>query len=118
MATAAKVSIEEYLRTDYHPDVEYIDGELKKKPVVGFAHGETQGFIFKWFSDRYREWNIRCAVETRTRVSPERVRLPDVVVVAAHERRKAELDRPPMIAIEVISPDDTHHEMKRRAADL
>ncbi len=118
MATAGRVSIEEYLRTSYRPDVEYIDGELKQKPVVGFAHEETQGFIFKWFSDHYQEWNIRCAVETRTRVSPERVRLPDVVVVAAQDRRKTELNRPPIIALEVLFPSDSYQDLKRRAADL
>ncbi len=118
MATAAKVSLQEYLNTSYHPDVEYIDGELKEKPVVGFAHGEVQGFIFNWFSRHYQEWNIRCAVETRTRVSAEHVRLPDVVVIAAEDRRKGALDRPPLIAIEVLSPTDTYQELKLRAADL
>ncbi len=118
MATAAKVSLEEYLNTSYHPDVEYLDGELKEKPVVGFAHGEVQGFIFSWFSRHYGEWNIRCAVETRTRVSQEHVRLPDVVVIAAGDRRKGALDRPPLIAIEVLSPTDTYQDLKLRAADL
>ena len=28
MSTTAAVSLEEYLRTDYAPDMEYIDGEL------------------------------------------------------------------------------------------
>ncbi len=118
MATAAKISIEEYLSTDYRPDVEYIDGYLKEKPVVMFAHGETQGIIFAWFFERYQEWNIRCAVDTRTRVSADHVRLPDVVVVAAADRRKGELDRPPIIAIEVLSPTDTYRDLKERAADL
>ncbi len=113
-----RVSIEEYLRTSYHPDVEFIDGELRGKPLVGFIHGEIQGFLFNWFSQRYKEWNIRCAIDTRTWVSAERVRLPDVVVVAAEDRRKGALDRPPIIAIEVLSPSDTYKELKARAANL
>ena len=117
-AQAANVSIEEYLRTSYRPDVEYIEGELREKPAVGFAHGEIQGFLFNWFSQRYQEWNIRCAVDTRTQVSPERVRLPDVVVIAAKDRRKGALDRPPLIAIEVLSPTDTYQDLKARAANL
>ncbi len=118
MATAVKVSLEEYLNTSYRPDVEYLDGELKEKSVVGFAHGEVQGFLFSWFSQRYQEWNIRCAVETRTRVSAQHVRLPDVVVIAASDRRKGALDRPPLVAIEVLSPTDTYQDLKLRAADL
>ena len=118
MATATKVSMEEYLNTSYRPDVEYIDGYLREKPVVKFAHGETQGFIFRWFSEHYQEWNIRCAVDTRTRVNADHVRLPDVVVIAAEDRLKGELDRPPIIAIEVLSPTDTYRDLKERAADL
>ena len=118
MATATKVSVQQYLNTSYRPDVEYIDGELKEKPAVGFAHGEAQGLIFAWFLERYQEWNIRCAVETRTRVSAEHVRLPDVVVIAAGDRRKGALERPPLIAIEVLSARDTYQDLKLRAADL
>ena len=121
MATAAKVSrvsIDEYLRTDYRPDVEYLDGELREKPVVDFVHGETQGLIFAWFLQHYQEWKIRCAVETRTRVSTEHVRLPDVVVIAAENYQRRELDRPPLIAVEVLSPPDTYQGLKQRAADL
>ena len=121
-ANPVKVSLEEYLRTSYHPDVEYLDGKLGEKPVVGFAHGETQGFLFQWFSQHYAEWNIRCAVETRTQVSASQVRLPDVVVVAAQDRPKDEsrgaLDKPPLIAIEVLSPTDAYLDLKLRAADL
>ncbi len=39
MATTAGISIEQYLNTSYTPDCEYIDGELREKPVVGFSHG-------------------------------------------------------------------------------
>jgi Uma2 family endonuclease len=115
---STKISLDEYLRTTYRPDVEYLDGELREKAVVGFAHGETQGFLFQWFSQRYQEWNIRCAVETRTQVSAKQVRLPDVVVIAAPDRTKGALDKPPLIAIEVLSPTDTYLELKARAADL
>jgi hypothetical protein len=45
-STIARVSIDEYLRTSYRPDVEFIDGQLKEKAVVGFPHGVVQGLIF------------------------------------------------------------------------
>ncbi len=118
MATAVKVSLEEYLNTSYHPDVEYLDGELKEKSVVDFPHGEAQGFIFRWFSEHYEEWNIRCAVETRTQVSAKHVRLPDIVVIQPGDRRRGALLKPPIIAIEVLSPSDTYNDLKLRAADL
>jgi Uma2 family endonuclease len=116
--SAATVSIDEYLRTSYRPDVEYIGGQLREKPVVGFPHGVVQGLIFTWFRAHRKEWAIKVAVETRTRVTEDRVRLPDVVVVTDQERSGGALDNAPLIAIEVLSPTDTYLELKRRAADL
>jgi Uma2 family endonuclease len=52
---ATTVSIEEYLRTNYHPDVEYIDGHLEEKPVVGFPHGEVQAILATWFRAHRKE---------------------------------------------------------------
>ncbi len=116
--SATAVTIEEYLRTDYHPDVEYIDGELKEKSMVGLPHGEVQAILSAWFRAHRKEWNIRVAVETRTQVEKERVRLPDLVVVSQQERSKGTLQIPPLIAIEVLSPTDTYADLKSRAADL
>jgi Uma2 family endonuclease len=116
--SATAVSIEEYLRTSYCPDVEYVDGQLKEKPVVGFPHGETQTILGVWFRAHRKEWGIRVAVEVRTRVMAERVRLPDIIVVTDQERSTGAIDNPPLIAIEVLSPTDTYAELKNRAADL
>jgi Uma2 family endonuclease len=117
-STIATVSIGEYLRTSYRPDVEYIDGHLKEKPVVGFPHGRVQGFLFMWFEMHHDEWAIKAAVDTRTRVTADRVRLPDVVVVSAQEQATGALSDPPLVAIEVLSPTDTYADLKNRAADL
>ena len=118
MAIKTLVSIEEYLNTSYEPDVEYLDGELKEKPVVGFPHGETQVILGAWFRSHRQEWGIRVAVETRTHVDATRFRLPDFVVVSKDERSRGALESPPLIAIEVLSPTDTYAELKGRAEDL
>ena len=44
MATTAGISIQEYLRTSYTPDCEYIDGELKEKHVVVFHMVRSRSF--------------------------------------------------------------------------
>ncbi len=118
MATAAKVSLQEYLNTSYRPDVEYIDGELKEKSVVTPAHGKTQTLLGVWFWQRRKEWGIWAAVETRTQVDADRVRLPDFIVMIRTNREQAALTEPPLIAIEVLSPSDSYKELKLRAADL
>ncbi len=117
MATTS-VSIDEYLQTSYSPDVEYVDGELREKPVVGFRHGVVQGLLFTWFRMHRREWGVQVSMEARTQVQTERVRLPDVVVVREEERVIGTLQRAPLIAIEVLSETDRYAELKQRAMDL
>ncbi len=45
MATTVTVSMEMYLSTSYCPDVEYLDGVLKEKPVIQIVHGWVQVLI-------------------------------------------------------------------------
>ncbi len=116
--TAVAVSLAEYLTTSYEPDVEYIDGHLKKKPVTGFRHGVIQGLLFTWFREHRKEWGILASVKTRTQVDPDHVRLPDVVVVRKGEQADGALTKAPLIAIEVLSPTDSYSDLKARATDL
>ncbi len=119
MDMAAQVpltTIEEYLRTSYRPDVEFLDGHLQEKPMGTWDHGFIQGLLFTWFLQHRLEWNVVPSIEVRTRVSQARVRLPDVVVDRPGQR-SAVLTGPPLLAIEVLSPDDTYSALRKRAKD-
>ena len=116
MATATLISIDEYLHTGYERDVEYVDGELKERPVVFSIHGILQGLLTHWFFDHAEEWNITAAVEVRTRVSPSRVRLPDVVI-GPRKRWPETLVEPPLLVIEILSPSDTFGHIEAVVAD-
>ncbi len=123
MATvpAAFVSMEEYLNTSYEGAVEYIDGEIIEKGrggETGYAHGLVQIILGEWFRARRKEWNISCSVETHTRTSSSRIRLPDVVVVRRGSAPKHTIVEAPVLAIEVLSPSDTFADLRDRAADL
>ncbi len=116
MAAAALVSIDEYLHTGYERDLEYVDGELKERPVVFSVHGLLQALLVTWFTTHSKEWNIKAAVEVRTRVSPTRVRLPDVVV-GPRRRWPETLVDPPLLVIEILSPSDTFGHIEEVVAD-
>ena len=45
MATATLISLEEYLRTAYDPDCDYVDGVLEERNVGEWNHGDLQGEI-------------------------------------------------------------------------
>ena len=57
-------------------------------------------------------------METGYRLSPETVRIPDVSFVPADRMREIDLDRriqgAPALAVEVVSPNDTASELKRK----
>ncbi len=116
MAASTVVSLEEYRRTSYRPDLEYIDGELKEKPVVQWTHSNLQVALSAWFYQHRKEWKIVTGVASRTQVSPARVRLPDVVV--DHAGRHPEiLTTPPLIVIEILSPSDSFANTVTRVQD-
>ena len=117
-SSTVQVSLQEYLRTSYRPDVELVDGHLKEKPVVGFKHGVVQGALFLWFRNHRAERNVLVSVDTRTEVGDGRVRLPDVVVVRKGEEAVGALTHAPLIAVEVLSPTDSYTDLKERASDL
>ncbi len=117
-AIETAISLEQYLRTAYRPDVEYIHGQLKEKPVPEFLHGVVQAILASWFRDHRKEWNILVAVETRTQVDENHVRLPDVVVVRKGEGARGALVQAPLVAIEILSPSDSYADLRERASDL
>ncbi len=110
------VSIDEYLHDySYNPDVEYIDGELRERAGGSSIHGRSQALLSMWFG-QHVGWKVEAAVGVRTRVSPARVRLPDVVVDTAG-RWPETLVTPPLLVIEILSPGDSYTETQRLAQD-
>jgi Uma2 family endonuclease len=114
--TLTFVPIEEYLRTSYRPDVEYIDGYLREKPVVMSVHGRLQSLLSHWFVSHEEEWQVMVGVEIRMQVDTSRVRLPDVIVDHARFWPETFVE-PPLLLIEILSPSDTYREMRRRIQD-
>ncbi len=116
MATATAVSIAEYLQTSYRPDREYIDGEVRERNVGKWEHARLQWLIANWFGRYEDEWNIIGSTEQRTRVSGSRVRIPDLVLLHAQAQPDV-LIAPPLLIIEILSPDDSYSDLEERVAD-
>lgn len=107
MATVpALLSIEAYLRTGYHPDADYVDGEIEERNVGEYEHGKIQGWIFHIFTLHAKEWATDPVVEQRIRVAPRRVRVCDVAILRVGAPRERVTITPPLICVEVLSPED------------
>lgn len=59
MATPTIVSIDDYLGRSFDPDVEYIDGELKERPVDFSIHDLLQSLISIWFGKHEEEFQVK-----------------------------------------------------------
>jgi len=111
------ISVEEYLNTTYRPDVDYVDGEIDERNLGEFDHGDLQAAISTLLRNKQSEWGVRVVVETRTRVSATRFRIPDVCVLAAGLPRERIITIPPLLCVEVLSPRDTLKAMRKRCQD-
>jgi Uma2 family endonuclease len=103
MAVETLISVEEYLRTSYSPDVEYVDGELMELNVGDPLHSLVQSNLIFALRTKYK--NIKVLPEVRSKVTATRYRLPDVCVTMSLPAAKVLLD-PPFVAIEILSEDD------------
>ncbi|HTA46176.1 MAG TPA: Uma2 family endonuclease [Bryobacteraceae bacterium] len=106
MATANLISVEDYLETSYRPDREYVDGLVVERNLGEYDHSNLQGALTTFLRNRQREWNIRVLPEQRVRVSPKRVRIPDVCIISRDQPIEPVITHPPLVCIEVVSRED------------
>jgi Uma2 family endonuclease len=116
MATVSHIPLEQYLAVSYRPDREYVDGEIRERNVGKWEHARVQALLAAWFVNHEQAWGITCSTEQRIRVSQDRVRVPDLVVLTAGPQPDV-LTEPPLLIIEILSPDDTYSDTQERAQD-
>ncbi len=100
------LTVEQYLSTSYHPDCDFVDGQLEERNMGDSEHSDIQSEIIFRLRLRKEEWGIRVNGELRTRTSERHFRVPDVCVRLLSAPRERVITTPPLIAIEILSPDD------------
>lgn len=116
MASATLISVAEYLNTSYRPDREYIEGEIRERNVGKWDHARVQYLLAQWFGNHEAQWGVIGSTEQRMQVSSTRIRIPDLVVLRSQEPPDVLID-PPLLVIEILSPDDTYSDTEERARD-
>jgi Uma2 family endonuclease len=117
VTTLAHIPIEEYLRTIYEPDEDYVDGTVEERNLGEYDHNAAQKVLLFWFARHEKQWGIRVIQEQRIRLSSTRVRIPDVSIFPREFLIEQVFTRPPLIAIEVLSPEDRHSQMQEKIND-
>ena len=117
MATATHISLEQYLKTAYEPDAEYVDGGIEERNVGEYDHNAVQKSLLLWFSRQEKTWKIRCIQEQRTRLTDSKVRIPDISIFLRGQPVEQVFTRPPLVAIEVLSPEDRQSKVQEKIDD-
>ena len=80
-------------------------------------HGKIQGLIFHIFTLNAKRWATDAVIEQRIRINSSRVRVCDVAILRADAPRERVTVTPPLICIEVMSPEDRISRAKEVLAD-
>lgn len=118
--TLPAVPVEEYLRTEYEPRCEYLEGVLLPKSAPDYVHSTLQALLILFFgSQRSRFPGLKVRSELHTRISPGRYRIPDVagVLQLPADGRYPDSQAPPLFTIEIASLDESMHTLKGKVAD-
>lgn len=117
-AASALVSMEEYLSASYQPDADYVEGCLVERAMPGLPHSICQREILFFLRSRKKDWGVSVYPEQRVQVSPSRFRVPDLSITRGPAQRGREiLTEPPLLVIEILSPEDSFPSMMDRVND-
>jgi Uma2 family endonuclease len=117
MATAARIPIEQYLKTSYEPDAELVNGEIEERFVGEYDHSLVQGAILMWIHARDKQWNTRTVQGQRTRLTSDNVRIPDVSVFPRDLPVEPVFSHPQLIVVEVLSAEDRQLRVQQKIED-
>jgi Uma2 family endonuclease len=106
-AASVFVPVEEYLRSSYEPDAEYVDGQIEERPMGENDHSAWQKAIVYWFEKQAREAQIRVRPELHVQVTPNNFLVPDVTLLDRNRPIEQIVTHPPIAVFEILSPEDT-----------
>jgi Uma2 family endonuclease len=109
-------TVQEYLSTSWSPDREYVDGRIEERNLGEKEHSIIQRYFTFLFMLKRDDWGVEVFPELRTQIAATNFRVPDVCVVRSGEGFDRILDHPPLIAIEILSPEDRLRRMQDKAA--
>jgi Uma2 family endonuclease len=104
-ATTPHISVEEYLKTVYRPDCDYVDGVIEERNAGEVDHGSVQARFAQVFLNLYKETGLFAMTEVRMRLRERKYRIPDVMVTRGKPAKRI-VTTPPLLCIEILSSED------------
>jgi Uma2 family endonuclease len=116
MGATTDISAEQYLRTSF-PDLdrEYRDGGIVERSVPDYFHSRTQLLIGVFFEALRRKLSVYACPELRLKLRDGLYLIPDVAVFwPSPPPTDRPPETPPLIVIEILSPDDRLGDVRRK----
>jgi Uma2 family endonuclease len=121
MATAPTVPLapaDDYLRSSYEHDLEFVDGVLVQSGTPTIAHSLLQKLLLFWFARFEESLRFEALQEVRTQlIQGARYRIPDVMLCPTPVPKGKICDVVPWVVIEILSPDDALSMTRDRLRD-
>ncbi|MBZ5611836.1 MAG: Uma2 family endonuclease, partial [Acidobacteriia bacterium] len=113
VASKTQITAEEYLRTTFEHDAEFVHGEIVERSMPTYSHSTMQFLILLRFGALVQTHRLFPRPELRVKVAKDVYRIPDVVVYATRPQQEVP-DDPPLVAIEIPSKDDRHSDLMQK----
>ena len=115
MPAGTALSVEQYLATSFPGlDREYWEGELVERSPPDYLHSKTQGLLVGFFAMVRARVSVHACPELRLKIRPKLILIPDVSVFYPDEPKERFPDRPPFIAVEILSLDDKLKDVREK----
>jgi len=118
MTPTQRVPLEEYSKTVYEPDVDYVDGVLEERNVGELDHADLQFHVATLLAGLRRKDGKKFAVypELRLAVSGTRRRISDVCVFFERPQEQVPSVQP-LVVLEILSPEDGLSRLQEKLDD-
>jgi Uma2 family endonuclease len=110
-------ALEYYLHETWSPDREFADGDIVERNLGEKSHAAWQIALARLLSGYRQSANIRVFPELRVQTSPTRFRVPDVVALDRDAPDEQVVTHPPLLCVEVLSPEDRFARMEEKIAE-
>ena len=108
----------EYLSTSFEgTDREYVRGKIIERSMPDYPHGRMQAELAHPFRHLRDSHHLFVCSGTRMRLAPDLYRIADIAVFAGTEPDESVPSRPPLLVVEIISPDDRYSEVLEKLAE-
>ena len=111
------VSVEEYLSMVFEHDCEYVDGVIEERDLGEFEHSYVQGILVGLFLQNRKAWGVYPLPEQQVQTQKTHFRVPDVTILREGTPRESIITHPPLLVIEVQSPETPLRRSAGKAAE-